>query len=311
MHRRNSANSRPGRPSLRLALGALIALALTIPATAAAHPGVYTVTPKKAPGGCTFESSPIGACLEDNAVQYAIANDGWAAVFTESNGVTGVSGEGTAGMLNYKMMPSGFRSGTTGMTAEQKRIFALAQTGVQPHATCSGVAALSSGETILAWQQRSDNDPFYNYIPWQKTSAGLGDEPSKWIPVVEERAGVDLSALNSEAEFIAACGGLGGTFHKADAVSNVTSAQVAAAVAQAMAPLEAEVGSLLTGRSSLQAEIDAWKAKGGALEGDKATLAAELTSLRQQLAAAERADAAKAKTIKRLRGRLRKAGRHA
>ena len=34
---------------------------------------------------------------------------------------------------------------------------------------------------IVSWQ----NDPFYDYIPWQRTSANIGDNPASWIPVVK------------------------------------------------------------------------------------------------------------------------------
>jgi len=307
--------------TIRLVLGACALLALALPAAASAHPGVYTVTAKTGPSSCTYENdTPLheGACLTTTQTQYAVANDGYAMGFKEDNGISGETAEHTGGLLNFKMMPSTYRAG---MTAEQKRTYAPAQTGVQPHATCSHVPALASGPNILAWQQRSDNDPFYNYIPWQKTTAGLGDDPAKWIPVVKEATGVDLSALSTEAEFKAACEALnGGTgvYHKADTSSNIVSAQTAAAAKEAVAPFEAQVATLsgekttlLGENSNLQAQIDAFKASKGSLEGEKAALTSQVSSLSGELAKAEQASAKKSKTIKRLRAQLRRAKRHA
>ena len=123
------------------------------------------------------------------------------------------------------------------MTSEQKRTYAPAQTGVQAHATCAGVAGLTSSANILGWQGA---DPFYNYIPWQKTTANLGDDPSKWIPVVKTATGVDLSTLSTVTEFTNACTGLGGAYKAADTPSAIANALVAAAVL----PLNTQISGL-------------------------------------------------------------------
>lgn len=289
----------PARGWLKTALAAAAAaLALALPASALAHPGVYELTPKKAPTGCTYETDPTGACLENNAVRYAVSNDGFAMTYTEN-------GEGSyGGVLNYQKMPTAFRAP---MTSEQKRTFALAQTPVQAHATCQGVAALESGANILAWQEK---DPFFNYVPWQKTTANLGDKPSSWIPVVQSAVAVDLSALSTEAEFKTACEGLGGSYRKADSPSN----PMTTAIADATAPLEAEVTSLVAEKSTLQGQIDAWVAKGATLEaeksslsGEKTTLAGEKASLEQRVSGLQKANANKNKTIKKLRKQLKAA----
>ncbi len=120
---------------------------------------------------------------------------------------------------------------------------------------------------------RSDNDPFYNYVPWQKTKAGVytgdtlvagfGDDPTKWIPVVKSVTGVDLSTLSTVADFTSACQGLGGTYHPADTASNVTSAVVADATGPLSAQvtsLTAQVGSLVPQLASLTSENAALKA---------------------------------------------------
>lgn len=283
----------------RFSLCVAAVLALAIPAAASAHPQVYSLTPKAALAGCTYEDSPSGACLIDGAKRYAVANDGYAMTFTEN-------GEGgSGGVLNYQKMPGAFRKWTGGeMTPEQKRTFALAQTELQAHATCQGVAALETGPNILAWQ---GSDPFFDYVPWQKTSAGLGDVPAEWIPVVAEKTGVDLAALSTEAEFKAACEGKGGTYRKADTASNPATNSIADAVEKAVEPLQAEVGSLLATKSSLQAQIDAWSARGAGLEAANATLSGEKTNLERRLQSARKANARQAQTIKSLRRQLKAA----
>src|SRR6202000_2862793 len=110
--------------------------------------------------------------------------------YRETNGVGPHVVGGTVvggGLLNLtKVLPGSYRAD---MSALQKLAYLPAQTGVQLHATCSGVAALEDPTNIWAAWSRSDNDPFYNYIPWQRTSAGFGDDPSKWIAVVKNVAG--------------------------------------------------------------------------------------------------------------------------
>ena len=117
------------------------------------------------------------------------------------------------GLVNYRFLPGTWRG-----TANDGQPQALAdvrgrrKTDLQAHATCLG-AAWDTPANILAWQ----DDPFYNYIPWQKTSAGIGDEPAKWIAVVKAATGVDLAALNTPAEFKAACETCpGGDYYPAD-----------------------------------------------------------------------------------------------
>jgi hypothetical protein len=229
--------------SLRRAAAVSVAGALALPALASAHPGVYVVGQLVRPAAatCVF---PDDTCLTTTK-QYAVANDGWALGFTEGNGITGVQADTTAGMINYKSMPGNWR---TQMTPEQKRTLAAAQTDLQPHATCGGSALLDTPANVLAWQEA---DPFFNYIPWQKTSAGLGDEPSHWIAVVKAATGVDLSTLSGDAAFKAACESapVSGTYHTADVSAAIATATVAAATA----PLQSQVAQLQTGITTLQA----------------------------------------------------------
>lgn len=216
----------PGR-----AAGALAVLALAFPAGAVAVPDVYTGVAKTGNAGVTFLTDPTGAALTNTETRYTVAVDGYALGFSEDNGVAG------DGVLDYKALPSDYRAP---MTAEEKRTYGPAQTDLQAHATCSGVAALTSGTTILDWQQETGDDPYYDYVPWQKASAGLGDDPGTWVPVVKAATGVDLSTLSTVQDFTTACTALGGTYQPADSSTAIAGALITAAVA----PFKEQVASL-------------------------------------------------------------------
>jgi len=227
------------------ALAALLALA--IPASASAVPSVYSLVAKTGDAGVTFLTDPTGASLLTTQTQYVVSADGYAIGYQETNGVT------TGGVIDYSVLPSAYRAP---MTAEQKRTYAPAQTGVQPHATCSGVAALSDGANILAWQRNAGNDPYYDYVPWQKASAGLGDDPTTWIPVVRTATGVDLSALSTTADFTAACVRLGGTYVAADTAAPIANTLIANAVA----PLNTQITTLRRARAASDTALATAKA---------------------------------------------------
>jgi hypothetical protein len=206
------------------AAGALAALALALPASASAVPSVTTVDAKLDSTGVTFLTDTTGAGLTPQA-RYVVSADGYVAGFAETNGVTG------GGVLDYSVLPADYRAP---MTAADKLAYPAAQTDVQPHATCSGVAALTDPANVLAWQGR---DPVYAYVPWQKTSAGLGDDPTKWIPVVRAATRVDLSTAT---DLRRACTDLGGTYNAADTTSSVADALIA----RATAPLQRQITTL-------------------------------------------------------------------
>ena len=222
--------------SRSLPVGILAALAL--PAAASAHPGVFTVTQTyRLPNQtCVYPNTPVG-CL-GTRVQYAVANDGYALSFTESNGVNG------SGLLNYRAMAGTWRNP---MTAEDKRTYPDAQTNLQAHATCAGIG-LDDSASILGWQTAIPEDPFFNYVPWQSASAGIGDVPSAWIAPVKAETGVDLTGLTA-AQAEAACTGKGGVYRAADTSAAITGEQIA----EAQAPLQSQITQLQTGLSSLTA----------------------------------------------------------
>jgi hypothetical protein len=193
-------------------------------------PTVTSVDAKLDAPGVTFLTDATGAGLTAQA-RYVVAADGYTAGFAETNGVTG------DGVIDYSVLPADYRAP---MTAEEKRTYPAAQTDVQPHATCSGVAALADGANILAWQGR---EPAYDYIPWQKTSAGLGDDPTKWIPVVRTATRVDLSTAT---DLRRACTDLGGTYHAADTASSIADVLIA----NATAPLQRQIATLTRARDA-------------------------------------------------------------
>ena len=197
---------------------------MRIPAGADAHPNVYEVIAKVAPAGNT---SPTEAQLVDQ-VRYAINNDGWAYSLRETNGKLG------NGMVNYALLPGAFRN--TQLPDKQQWLDPKYVTDVQPHATCA-TAALTSKANILSWQ----NDPFFDYIPWQATSSGFGDDPAKWIPVVQNLTGVNLATVT---DFAGACAGIGGTYVKADDVQTSPASFVGEYVASIVDPIEARVSEL-------------------------------------------------------------------
>lgn len=242
--------------SRSVALGVLTALA--VPAVAAAHPAVYTSQQYVLRPGDTCRITDAvanDACITDNQrTTYAVGNDGFAMAFTEGTianpvGATSETNGAPAGrgMINYRFLPGTWRGTATPANRELWLAYGPAQTELQPHATCLG-AAWDTPANILAWQE----DPFYDYIPWQKTAVGIGDEPAKWIAVVKNVTGVDLTTLNTPAEFEAACEApaVGGTYYAADTASKITSALEK----QITDPLQSQITTLQTSLTTLQGQ---------------------------------------------------------
>lgn len=219
--------------SRSVALG--VFTALVVPAVAAAHPGVYTTQQRTFPqgGACRL---PDTSCLNPIRTQYAVGNDGWALSFTEGN-----NAPANRGLVNYKFLPGTWR----GTDKAAWLNHGDAQTNLQAHATCMG-ATWDTVANRLAYQ----DDPFFNYIPWQKTSAGIGDEPSEWIPLVKQLTDVDLSTLSTVEQFTAACTTAGGTYYPADVSASITSALEAAV----KTPLQSQITTLQTSLTTLQGQ---------------------------------------------------------
>ena len=246
---------------------AAVAVAV-LPAAASAHPGIFTVTAKIVDPAFAGPDPATEANLIDQ-IQYAVGNDGYAGVWRESNGVTG------HGLIQYKTMPSarGFRAS---ISSADKLTYPPAQTNLQTHATCV-TPALTNSSAILAWQ---GSDPFFNYVPFQKTTANLGDEPAVWIPVVQSATGVNLANLTTAAEFQSACEALPGpgVYRPADTVVTSGTSFASALIAAAVEPVQAQVTTLQADKTALQGQVD--------------TVTAAKTAAEQAKAAADQAAAA-------------------
>jgi hypothetical protein len=218
-------------------IGALTTAAvLAVPASAFAH-------------GSVFETEARLGAGPEMQTQYAVTNHGFTFVLKETNNATDL------GMVNYKVLPRAYRD----TLPDKQDWLDQGDTGAQPHATCRGVLGT---DAILAWQ---GTDPFYNYVPWQKESAGLEDDPATWIAVVKAETGVDLA---TEADPAAACLAEGGTYTPADEIQTTAKALAAGTVEQETAPLTAEIAKLTASlttvegaRAALQTALDAAKAE--------------------------------------------------
>jgi hypothetical protein len=213
-------------------LGALSAIALlALPASAGAHGSVYETKAK------------VGAGRTDE-IRYVISNHGFTSILTEDNGLTGPKG-----MIGYNLIPTAWRTGKL-----MSDILATGGTGAQPHATCTGVPALESEATITGWQ---GVDPFYNYIPFQSTSAGLEDDPATWLAKLTA-AGFDTTKLATPTEAAAECEKVPGAIYvRADKTASTTESLAAGPVEHAVEPLNTQIASLNAGLAAVQTQLTA------------------------------------------------------
>jgi hypothetical protein len=215
------------RRRARTALAAVAATALVAPAGALAAPSVFTQTAKVVATGQTPTASWTQTDLADQQ-QYVVSENGFTVSLRESNGKL------DHGLLSFDVLPSAYRALFT-----PARWIQESATGVQPHATCDA-PALTADAVVLGWQGA---EPHYGYIPFQATSAGLGDVPSTWISKVKAASGVTLTA---STDLAAACAGIGGILTPADAIVT-SSAALAAGVA---GPLQTKITELTTARDA-------------------------------------------------------------
>ncbi len=256
----------------RRAAVAVAVAALVAPAAAAAHGSVFTVTAKTVVGPVP---ATAGGLVDQT--QYVVTNHGYTYVLRESNGAS------DKGMINFKVLPSAYRN-QAGFT--KARLLSEGDTGAQPHATCRNVPQLESLAAILAWQ---GTDPFYNYVPFQSTSAGLEDAASSWIPVVLAQTGVNLATVT---DFAAACASIAGTYVPADTTQTTSASLNAGQVSDALAPFQAQVASLQGDVGTLEGENTTLTARIATLEDENEALAAAKTAAEK--AAAEALAAQKA-----------------
>jgi hypothetical protein len=257
---------------LRAAGALAVAAALAAPVAASAHPSVYTGEARViAPG----DTPPIAEGDLVTQTRYTVSNHGYTYVLTESNGET------ANGVLSYAMVPGAYRNqpGFEPIPGTRTRLLAEADTGAQAHATCRGVPALSAESAVLAWQ---GDDPFYNYVPFQKGSAGLEDDPKDWIDDVLALTGVDLE---TEANPAAACAGLGGTYEPADTMQTTAASLASGTVATATAPLSTEINSLKSSLTAAQTALAAANAEVARLLPFTRELSAALPTARMRASA--------------------------
>ncbi|MEA2223823.1 MAG: hypothetical protein QOH83_2199 [Solirubrobacteraceae bacterium] len=214
---------------------AVAAAALALPAAASAHPSVYVTS---APADCTAPATPytvaqlLATCTTQT--RYVFTNHGNTYLLRESNGKT------SGGAISYAHRPAALAA------ASDFNVFALPPkgpaTGAQPHATCD-VAALNTPAVIRSWQ---GVDPFYAYVPFQRTAAGVDDNAATWLPLVQAATGVNLAAVaDTDAAREAACEALPGasasSYAPADATQNTLASWSSGQVHLATAPLEEEL----------------------------------------------------------------------
>jgi len=267
------------------------AAALAVPTGAMAHGSVWTTTVKTA-------TAAVGGVVGTTSnTSYLASNHGYVIAYTESNGLS------DHGMINYKALPSAYRNQASFTLS---RLLSEGDTGVQTHATCQGdtgdVAKLWTPEAIISWQSITPTtpagaEPFWNYIPWQKTAAGLGDtaEVQVWIAKIKDLTGVDLATAT---DLPAACASIGGTYKAADTTASTTASLVSAYSADISAPLSAQVTSLTSDKTALTTQLTGLQAdlasangaKDGALADLATANAAKATAL-SDLAAANSAKA--------------------
>jgi hypothetical protein len=255
----------------RLAMSAAAVAALAVPAAASAHPSVYQDEALSFSGG-TFTSQ----------TRYVVSNHGNSYVLRESN-----SGD-NRGVIDYKRAPSAWRSQSTVDTDD---LIAQAGTGAQPHHTCK-TAALDATSAIEAWQERSaagKPEPFFAYVPFQKTSAGLDDDPAHWIPHVMTLTGVDLTTVSNDpatakTQLQTLCQGLpGGVFLEADAVQTAATSFNSATILAATTPLNARITELNTFTQMLEAQKAAAQKAAADAQGATGAAQAEVARLNTRL----------------------------
>lgn len=274
---------------------AIAAAALAVPAAAAAHPTVYPTIAKR------YVGTPPTGTLEE-FTRYVVINHGNTIVLTESNNLT------TNGVIGFNLVPSGaYRN-----SLKTGEIVAAGSTGAQAHATCmGGDADLGSLAKVAAWQGGIDDEPptatqpFWNYVPFQTTSAGLDDNPTAWAPILTA-AGFNLNDLATPAGAQTACQAKGGTYRAADTIASTAAslatglttplqAQITtltednAELTEANTTLTAEKAALTEANGTLQAEVDRLSTENATLQTtvfQTSPLTSQVTALTQSLSAA-------------------------
>jgi len=270
---------------MKLSLGAA-ALALTavlgLPAVASAHPSVYiTYANVVKPDLDPQPGDPVE--LEEQE-RYLVVNHGYPFLFRETNELNADSQEAadrTRGVVGYNLIPGAWREdGPKDFPA----VMAIGGTGVQAHATCV-TPALTSEAAITGWQ----DDPFYNYVPFQATSAALDDDPAAWLPTLAA-AGFDTTKLGDAASAEAECEKVAGArYVKADTIQSRPDQLASGTLAHAVEPLEEEIDTLTADKTALAGQVDTLTKEKASLQAtvfQTSPLQSQLAALTQQVATA-------------------------
>jgi hypothetical protein len=254
---------------------AVAAAALVVTAVASAHPSVYPDIP--ALGDANTDPDQPGVFEPDPHTRHVVTNHGFTYVYRESNG------EDEFGVLTYSRLPGDYRA-----TIPTSQILEEGDTAAQAHATCrdtnpgttQDVDALWTQDAITGWQV---GDPFYRYVPFQATSAGLDDRPSSedpevsdWLDDVETLTGLELTPATNLA---AACSSLGGEFVAADRIQT----QAANLSSGLVDPLEAQIAGLETAVAAAEAARAAAEAARAAAQAAADAASARLAEVMPQL----------------------------
>jgi hypothetical protein len=266
---------------LRASCAVAVVALLAAPAAASAHPSVYS-------GEAVIDLNPAQGVFEPGTqVRHMVTNHGYTTVLRETNGVTV---DAHRGVMSYALLPADRRA-ILSATEEL-----ATSTGAQAHATCD-VAALNAESAVLGWQE---DDPFYNYVPFQKAGAGLDDDPTHWIDDVRALTGVDLTQVSDDPAQAAtqletlcespAPAGAGGTFVRADETQSTIAALASGSVEHATEPLLAKITQLETFTGQLQeqkataeraaAAAQAQAGQVGPLQQENQSLKAEVERMR-------------------------------
>ncbi len=273
--------------SSKLAGAAIAVAALAIPAAASAHPSLYVSSaPVLAATGLCSATGNVGPYTANaylltcvTQTRYVFTNHGNTYLLRESNGKT------TGGAISYAHRPGG----ATGLAAATDYdVFSNPPqgpaTGAQVHATCD-VPALTSPAVIRSWQ---GTDPFYAYVPFQRTAAGFDDDAASWLGIVKTATGVDLAVVaDTDAGREAACEALPGatasSYVPADATQSTKAAWALGPVEAAVEPLEEHIAELTDEVAAKTTELTAVNGSLSNVQAEVAFLKTEIASLRSAL----------------------------
>src|SRR5688500_15896320 len=254
----------------RLAALVVAVASLAVPASAWAHGSVYTDIAQ-------IDTDPApGTFMLADQTRHVVTSHGFTFVLRETNGAA------DKGMIDYSRLPGDYRA-----SLPPAEVLSAGDTAAQPHATCRGAAVLTTDAAIRGWQEA---DPFYNYVPFQKTSAGLEDDPALWIQDIKALTGnsVDLSQVSDDpaqavTELTTLCSGLAGTFTPADETQTSTASLNSGYAHLLTEPLDAEILSLSADLATAQGAASAAAAQvaaKSATDKENAALKAENARLK-------------------------------